>query len=424
MARADGEGTILKRVIKRKDGTSYIRWQARVSAGSDPHTGRRRRLQGPYRASEDEALADKHALLEQVAKQDIANTPSTVAGYLDEWLDYKRDSVRRRTADEYERSIRLHLKPLVGRLRLAELRPLHCRNLQTKLLREHSLSVARKARAVLHAALNDAVMLELIPRNPMAAVPGLPTPRAELGKWKPHDAAAFLVALRGHRLYPLFYTILSTGLRAGETLGLKWTDLRDKSLYVTEQMMTVGAPELSEVKTPRGRRRLRLADDALAVLEVQRLRLAEESKRPAWQERGLMFPAVNGRPLRLENARRVYKRTIYSTWGRDENDKPVRIEGSVPYITIHDLRHHHLSRLVALGHDIAAVSAKAGHSRISTTMDFYVDPDDQRVDETAVSMDDLTDSHPGLHPQAPNEAVNEPTPEPRKGDAEGDRATG
>ncbi len=188
-------------------------------------------------------------------------------------------------------------------------------------------------------------------RNPLALVKAISVPRAELKKWTPEEAGRFLAAARSDKFYALFYLALAVGFRAGELLGLHWNDLNGRVLFVQRQLATVGTPVFVPPKTAKSVRKLALDDFTLAVLFAHR-----ESQSERERAAGLIFPAFNGQPMRLENL-------------RTRHFNPIIEAAGVPRIRIHDMRHYHLSRLVELGLDPAEVSRRAGHSRDSTTID-------------------------------------------------------
>lgn len=379
--RGRGEGSLTKRTITRADGTTYKRWQAVVSMGRDID-GKPKRVHGPLRATRDEAKADLSTFRASAALG-VAPDRQRLDDYLRQWLEARSLHLKTRTVRTYRSDIENHIIPELGGLRLNEIMPAHISTFLDSRLRA-SVSVARKCRATLHAALEFAVRQERITRNPVAVTDAPRAPRADLERWQPKHAKAFAKAARLHRDGPIFLLILATGLRAGEALGLMWDDLEGDVLAVKRQLLTVGPPQLDTPKTVKSVRKLRLGSDVMDMLSDHRMALELEGlldERDVPRVDGtmvtgaLMFPDPEGRPWRLDVLRNRYKAMLTAA--------------EVPPVRIHDLRHYHLSRLIDLGVDPATVSRKAGHSRTSTTMDIYVEAFEDNLALSSFTLEEL-----------------------------------
>lgn len=381
--RTPGEGTIFERTYTRRDGTTYKRFMARIRIAG-PHGGSRK-VEGPSRSTREEARQD---LLDMTAKRDLgtlATTKDRLATYLDQWLADKSADLRPRTISTYQSVLKHHVKPLIGRVKLKDLSPMHVRRMVTTLKTTRSVATARKARTVLHSALEDAVRYELVHRNAASVVPAPAAPRHEPAIWTTPQAAAFLAACQRASHGILYQVILGTGLRAGEALGLTWEHVAPDAINVVQQIQTTGAPVFAPLKTDRSRRVIRITRDLADLLAVQSDRVdALKATAREWSEHDLVFPARNGRPLRLENVRRDFTRTLKRA--AEIRERETGGDDTVPACRIHDLRHYHLTRLKALGVDVDSMSRRAGHSRTSTTMDMYVHEDDRTLDRASVSI--------------------------------------
>ena len=119
--RGNGEGTIRERTVKRKDGTTYKRWFAVATAGSDPSTGKQRRLEGPWRATWEEARGDLKDIIRQLDEVITAYALTmSVEEYMVWWLEQHEQSISSRTFSGYQRDIDRFITPNIGRHRLAE----------------------------------------------------------------------------------------------------------------------------------------------------------------------------------------------------------------------------------------------------------------------------------------------------------------
>ena len=153
-----------------------------------------------------------------------------------------------------------------------------------------------------------------------------------------------------------------TGMRRGELLGLRWTDvdMTRRAVTVRNNRIQAGTQIIEAApKTRAGRRTVDLDDRSSAALV--RWRLAQQEEATAWgeayTETGYVFTYENGQPLRPQYASRLF-------------DK-LRVEAGLPKMTFHGQRHENASLMIAAGTDIAIVSKRLGHSSISITGDIY-----------------------------------------------------
>src|SRR5829696_2483627 len=138
-----------------------------------------------------------------------------------------RGAVRQSTFDRYEIAIRVHIKPVLGRLKLTKLAPSHLVGFyQDKLAAEVAPARVNKLHVALHKALDQAVKWHMIPRN-IAEVVKAPRPSPEEIRPLNREQAKTLleVAREEDRFEALYMLAVTTGLRQGELLGLKWEDV-------------------------------------------------------------------------------------------------------------------------------------------------------------------------------------------------------
>jgi len=293
MARKRGnrEGTI----FKRADG----RWPATVDLGWYGGKRRRKTVYGRTRAEVAERLT---ALLQQQADgvPFVAET-KFVGEFLDEWLDAVAPSIRPRTWQRYEEYVRLHAKPALERVRLAQLAPQHLQRLyRDRLASGMSAQSVVHLHRVLHRALGHAVRWGLVVRNVSDLVDPPRPDRAEMRTLSPEEARRFLSLARADRLDALFVLAITTGLRQGELLGLRWreVDLDGRTLRVTGSLQRIPGqgPTIVEPKTPRSRRLVMLGEEAVEALWRHRSRQQEERLHAgsAWCDLDLVFANAVG----------------------------------------------------------------------------------------------------------------------------------
>ncbi len=152
----------------------------------------------------------------------------STGSYLAEWLDHMRGRVRPKTFEGYEGVIRLYAVPNLGAIPLLELRPLDLQRLYGRLLSpERGLSggTVLNLHLVLTQALGQAVAWGLISSSPASGAQPPRPRRAEPVVVDASLAARLLRAAEGTRFELAVALAISTGMRRGEILGLRWCDL-------------------------------------------------------------------------------------------------------------------------------------------------------------------------------------------------------
>ncbi|UBV44809.1 site-specific integrase (plasmid) [Deinococcus taeanensis] len=183
------------------------------------------------------------------------------------------------------------------------------------------------------------------------------------------------------RWYALFYLALTTGMRRGELLGLRWQDLGLESgeVRIRQSLVQSGSRAvLNEPKTSASRRRILLSADTIDVLRAHQTRQGQELSR--WKARSpiemdLVFPSTVGRFQLPSILVKIFHRLVR--------------EAGLPDIRIHDLRHTCASLLVRQGVPIKAVAERLGHQDASLTMRVYTHVYDDQRRAAALSLDDL-----------------------------------
>src|ERR671913_1539429 len=258
--RGNGEGSI----SRRKDGLYMARYTVHTPTGA-----KRKTLYGKTRREVDEKLTKAKADRDGGLVFDADNMK--LGEYLERWLsDSVRDTVKATTYETYERLMRLHLVPTLGRVKLKNLTPTHVRGLyREKLDSGLSPTSVQRVHALLHKALKQAVHDGLVARNVTQAVKAPRQQRKEIPTLNQEQARVFLEAAKGDRLEALYLLAIHTGLRQGELLGLKWgdVDLDRGTLQVRGTLTTTkGGPVLRAPKTKGSRRTVKLSPTALEAL--------------------------------------------------------------------------------------------------------------------------------------------------------------
>ena len=362
-------------------------WQARITLEG----GRRKAYYGKTR--QEAAAKLTAALRDHDRGLPIVGEKQTLQQYLTHWLEVVRPRLRPRSFTRYEEVIRLHVIPMLGRTSLAKLSALQLQQLYSAKLAEGQApaSVAR-LHAVIRRALNEAMRLDLISRNPATLVTAPRAQRTEQQVLTPEQVHVLLNAAEGHPLQAFFTLLLMTGMRRGEGLALHWADVHLDEGYAdvkyTLEYSKGGTYTFAPPKTERSRRRVPLNATAISALRRHRAQQLQQrlAMGEAWCDEDLVFTNTIGRPLRGNH---ILQRQF----------APLLKQAGLPAIRLHDLRHSTASLLAHQGVHVTTVSRLLGHSSTSMTLDIYshVFPDAQR-DATA-ALDRLVSAPEGQEGQ-------------------------
>jgi len=215
--RNAGEGSI----FQRSDG----RWCAQFDLGWQNSRRIRKYIYGATAQEVRDALLKvRH---DHAAGLPIMVERQTIAQFLERWLeDAVRPSVRPLTHEQYRQHVKLYLAPLLGHHLVDKLAPQHVRRFMRQKLQDGlSPRTVQLSLVILRKALGQAVRDGLIGRNVAALVDPPRWSRPEVKPWEPAEADVFLDAIKGERLEAAYLIALSLGLRRGEVLGLRWSDI-------------------------------------------------------------------------------------------------------------------------------------------------------------------------------------------------------
>ncbi|GHO83243.1 site-specific integrase [Dictyobacter formicarum] len=300
--RANGEGT----VYQRKDG----RWTAAITVGQ----GKRKYLYFATQKEAVKAIREVNNLKDQGVM--LASKDQAVAFFLETWLqDTAQPRLRPKTYIRYQRYIYQQIIPTLGNIKLQQLMPQHLQKLYNgELKKGYAPQTVKHVHRVLHRALHDALRWGLVARNVCDAVDPPYVPRKEMQVLNAGQAKHFLHTTQGDPLEALYVLALTTGMRQGELLGLKWEDLsfETKRLQVRRTVSRIGKMGfvVSEPKTVKGRRNISFTDLALEALQHHKIRQHELRLKAGadWKEQGWVFCNQRGNPLEAGNVlRRSFK---------------------------------------------------------------------------------------------------------------------
>lgn len=354
--RGSGEGSIRQRA----DG----RWEGRIEAGWSA-TGARRRASVFGRTRLEVVGKLRQLQAQRAAGLPVVDGRTTVGSYLNRWLETVQPRVRPATHVRYKGIVTGQLVPSIGRIRLAALQPQQVAGMLAQLQRDGlAPRTVHHARAVLRTALSDAERLGVVTRNvaKLTEAPRVPSPAPRV--LSPAEARAVLEAMSDPELRRLATVAVNTGLRQGELLGLRWSDvdLRAPELHVTMALQRLGGEtRLVETKSRTSRRTVPLTADAVEALSQER-RVQLEARLAAggrWTEPipGLVFTTATGAPRSPSAVTHQFAESLAAA--------------GIPHLRWHDLRAAFGGLMLASGSDLATVSSLLGHSSIAITASTY-----------------------------------------------------
>jgi integrase len=340
-------------------------WRLKYDLGTDG-AGKRQTRYVTLRGTRAEAQAQAVRILATVA-EGTHTDPSheTVAEFVERWLaTWANDNTCHATWTSYSQLLRKHL---IARFGKRPLQKLHAADLQAVYSAMAADGLADGTRLhlhrVIHVMLKHATQWGVVARN-VAALVDAPRIRAkEMEVLTPAEIGVVLETLRGKDLYAVAAVALATGLRRGELLALRWTDVNLEAGHLQVERALEETPRGGLVfkapKTRHGRRQVTLPISTVALLRdhhriqlEQRLMLGR-GKEPA---DALVFGNLDGSP------RSPHWATV--AWRRAAKRAGIRA-------TFHSLRHTHASTLIASGLDVLTISRRLGHGSPVITLGIY-----------------------------------------------------
>jgi len=371
---------------KMPDGS----WMGQVSIGYDPLTGKPKR-KSFYGQTRQEVNAKITKALQEVQNGVyIEPTTITLGGWLDKWLTtYKKGQIKPITYEGYEKLIRVHIQPSLGKIPMAKLQANILQSFYNEKL-EHgradgkgalSTRMVRYFHAIIRQALAQAVKEGILNRNVADATSPPVIKNKQMQPLSEDELLSFLEAAKNERLFAAYLLAATTGLRRGELLGLCWdcVDLEGGAIAVKRQLIPLkcGVVLQEDTKSKSGRRNIALTDDAIRELKAHKRRQAQEklAMGEAYQNLNLCFCKEDGTYLRPENFVKGFQKRL--------------TEAGLPEVRLHDLRHGHATLLLQRGIPAKMVQERLGHSSITITLDLYSHVTPEMAKAAAASLNGL-----------------------------------
>ncbi len=370
--RSNGEGNIRK----RKDG----RWEGRYTAGFDPATGKQV-FKNVLGKTQNEVKEKLKKALEESQKLDFTRTGKyTVSQWMEEWFENVcKIKVRASSHQTYRGYIDHHITPHIGKIPIEKLNTMDLQKLCRKLMDKGRVErieskkqpnglgpkTVRNVMQVISSAMDFAVAQKIIIENPCKAVELPKVEKQEMRTIPAEQLQAFLTEAKASGVYEMYYIELSTGLRRGELLGLKWSDIDWNNAVITVRRQIVrinGEITEAPLKTKNSYRRVSISPQAKEVLKQQKAKTNSE----------YVFPSPTGGPISPDSVNNMLKRVL--------------ARAGIPKVRFHDLRHTFATIALQNGVDIKTVSSILGHFSAGFTLDTYAHVTTAAQKEAAITM--------------------------------------
>lgn len=352
MKRQNSDGNIRKRSAHSWEGSILINNKRHYIYGKTSQEVRKRLSSLALQADLGLIKEDSNMLLQD---------------WLDQWIT-AYVNVKPNTLSRYHIDVDQHIKPSIGQIALCDLQTPHIQAFYNCMLKNGmSPKSLKNMHSVLHEALEQAVLINLISKNVSNACVLPKIKKAEMHPLQGDEIIRFLDAIKGDRFEAVYYVAMFTGMRQGEVLGLTWNSVlfENETIHLCHQLQKLrikgggGTYHLVELKNSHDRY-IQPAPEVMSLLKTiynEQKVLVLSSEKTWHNDMNLVF--VNNRGNHLASV------TVYN------HLKIIAKRIGKPELRFHDLRHTYATLSLQTGANIKTISSQLGHATTAFTLDRY-----------------------------------------------------
>lgn len=342
-------------IVQQSNGTYFARF---VDKFGKRRTKRSKKLQEVKQWLADATYIDQHSDLDQA-------TDMLVDAWFDYWIGIKKQTVRPNTVRNYSERYERNIKGVIGNKLLTDVKPIHCQKIFSDMADEgYKTTTIYQTRIALYnmfefARENDVLITNSCKKS-LKSDMGKPSDKKEALTIDVQKK--FLETVVGYSYENQYRFVLQTGLRTGELIGLKWSDIdfENRTMKIERTMeyrYKVGEWRVGPPKSKSGYRTIPLTDEAIRILENQRSK-NKSLKLVPMEWKNIVFLCRKGTPV---------KNSTYDTGLFKYCDRV-----GIPRFSMHVLRHAFATRCIEGGMKPKTLQKILGHSNIGITMNLYV----------------------------------------------------